>query len=668
MTGQLTSRMTSDASSVTAPVQQILNSLLSNLILLCGAFCMCFYTSWTLTMLALTMIGPVIYITGIYAQWSKDINLTIRASMGDANACATESLKNIRTVRSFGADRVELQAYQSYLDTAWLNMRKDAFASAGVSAISGYVNFAAGILVYWYGGNSVLSSDEPGHLTIGNLITFNMYWNMLNTSIQAVNSMLNTLVVAASSAKRVFEVMDLEPDIQMDDTSAVPLDREVPLGRVPEITFENVHFTYQMRPDKKVFEGLSFTIPAGSTIAFVGRSGCGKSTTMGLLMRFYDPQQGRILLAGRPLADWNLRSYQRRIGVVSQETQIFARSVRENLTYGMEPEDYADELDPSTGAVLRSPIEEAAKSANAHEFIMQMDRGYDSMLGEGGSRLSGGQKQRLSIARAFLRRPQLLLLDEATSALDTENERQIQGAIDDMVRAMAGSCSIVIIAHRLSTVRDANKIVVINDGEAVEQGTHDELMKEDAIYASLVKRQMSKAEETCECSESVEDTISIGGVKKGKGKGKLKGKVKGHRAGETEVSLAEEGSAAPLRAGKGGGGATHATEVSEGKGQQRQGQGKGKGGGWAKLESLTPEERNEWLRNKMKTVLQRALKGFGNSEVAEALILCMHDAIESGPKHEDTTDVEGSEPPHDAIKDLFREVMLRSGLSQQTPT
>jgi len=435
-------------------------------------------------MLALTLIGPVIYITGTYARWSKEINKTVRAVMGDANASATEPLRHIRTVRAFGADEVETCVVEGHFAKAWLNMRKDAFASAGVSAISGYVSFSASILVYWYGGNAVLSGSDA-QLNIGSLITFNMYWLMLRSSITALNGMLNQLVVAASAAKRVFEIIDLEHDININDPNALQLEEVVPVGHVPTIEFRDVCFTYQMRPEDQVYRGLSFTIPAGSTTAFVGKSGCGKSTAMSLIMRFYDPQQGTILLQDRPLQDYNLRSYMRRIGVVSQETQVFARSVRENLVYGMQPEDYDDEA-----------IEKAARQANAHDFIMSMDRGYDSMLGESGCRLSGGQKQRLSIARAFLRRPQLLLLDEATSALDVENEKQIQRALDDMVSAMAGSCSIVIVAHRLSTVMGADKIIVINEGRVHEEGSHEVLMRNDQIYASLVKRQLSLAKDS----------------------------------------------------------------------------------------------------------------------------------------------------------------------------
>lgn len=324
--------------------------------------------------------------------------------------------------------------------------------------------------------------------------------------------MLNQLIVAASAAKRVFEIIDLEPDINIDDPQAMDLAQVLPPGQVPTLEFREVMFAYQMRPDSQVFAGLSFVLPGSSSIAFVGKSGCGKSTTVSLLMRFYDPQAGEVLLDGRPLTSYNLSSYQRRIGVVSQETQIFARSIRENIAYGLQPDDYNDAC-----------IEAAARQANAHEFILATERGYDSLLGENGCRLSGGQKQRLSIARAFLRRPQLLILDEATSALDSENEKQIQQALDDMVVAMAGSCSIVIIAHRLSTVMGVDKILLLDNGRVCEEGSHEVLMAKGGAYASLVSQQMAPVSDA---SGGQGGEGSKEDRKKGKGKGRARVKAK----------------------------------------------------------------------------------------------------------------------------------------------
>jgi len=564
------------------------------------------------------MIGPVIYIMGIYANWSKDINLSIRSALGDSGATAAETLRNIRTVRSFGAYGVEQSAFQHHLDQAWVCMKKDAFASAGVSAIASYVNLAAGVLVYWHGGNTVLAGTDP-NLNIADLVVFSLYWQMFSTALSSLSGIVNTLVVASSASKRVFEIMDIKPDIDMDDKDAIPLGDLIAEGRAPTVEFRDVHFTYQMRPDRKLFAGLSFEIPGGSTAAFVGRSGCGKSTAMSLLMRFYDPQEGKVLLEGKPLPEVNLRSFQRRIGIVSQDTQIFARSVRDNLAYGLQPEEYSEEA-----------MEAAAKRANAHEFVMQMESGYDTLVGEAGNRLSGGQKQRLSIARALLRRPQLLLLDEATSALDSENEKQIQNALDDMVSSMQGSCSIVIIAHRLSTVMTADKIIVMDAGAVIEQGNHDQLMRQGQLYFSLVQKQMARQ------SGELSDGDGEGQRRlKGKGKGKGKGKVMFDDDESPERPSAFD--APCLRRDL-----TRQISLRE-----------------HKMKEMSAQDRKAYLQRKMKAVLDKVLRACGSDEVSDALAFLLHEAVEAEHSGGDSP-TEQAHDRHDNIAKLFSDVFQKT--------
>eukprot|EP00397_Hematodinium_sp_SG-2012_P002176 GEMP01002182.1.p1 GENE.GEMP01002182.1~~GEMP01002182.1.p1 ORF type:complete len:995 (+),score=260.70 GEMP01002182.1:203-3187(+) len=475
MTGQLASRMTTDVAAVVQPVRQLMNTVLTNLLLFVGGSAMCLITSWRLTLLASVMIGPLVYITGVYARWSRSLNMKIRVNLADANAVAVEALRNIRTVRAFTAHIGELRIFRSHMTEAWKYGKKDAVASAGVSAATRYLDFAATMLVLWYGGNEVLKED--GDMRIGDLIKFQLYWNMLNEAIKALNGMLNTLIRAASAAQRVFEIIDLEPDICKDaEFELAPRD---PAAPGLDIVIENVEFRYHMRPDKVVLRSISVWCPANSTTAIVGKSGSGKSTIISLLLRFYDPTGGRIIIGGQPLQELNLHSYTSQIGVVTQDTQVFCRTVMENVSYGLED-------------VPLEEVQKACRMANAHDFIEQLSDGYHSMIGEGGVRLSGGQRQRLAIARALVRQPRLLLLDEATSALDAQNEHEVQMAIENLLRGNTHQATLILIAHRLSTVMFCDNICVLHEGNMVEQGSHKELVaRKDGAYHRLVQHQLN---------------------------------------------------------------------------------------------------------------------------------------------------------------------------------
>lgn len=257
-------------------------------------------------------------------------------------------------------------------------------------------------------------------------------------------------------------------------------------------------------------------------MAVVGRSGAGKSTLVNLLLRFYDPKGGAVLLNGQLLPSYNLRMYRQRVGLVSQDTQLFCRPISENIAYGLSEE------------VSIEDVKDASRKANADEFIDELQDKYQSMIGEGGQRLSGGQKQRLAIARALLRKPSLLLLDEATSALDAENEGKVQKALDDLMEAMAGQCSIMLIAHRLSTVMNADKIVVLDSGVVAEQGTHEQLLESGGIYAQLVQRQLAKQKNTISEEPAVESAAPEERSAKGNGKGNKGKKEKRNKSGASE--------------------------------------------------------------------------------------------------------------------------------------
>jgi len=245
------------------------------------------------------------------------------------------------------------------------------------------------------------------------------------------------------------------------------------------LTFDKVEFTYQMRPDHPVIKSLTLDVPAGTTCALVGRSGSGKSTLVHLLLRFYDPSAGRVLLDGVPLPEWNLRSLHRQVALVAQDTQLFAGTILDNITYGLEEDSYT-----------RADVEEAARGANAFDFISELPEGFLTRVGERGTRMSGGQKQRIAIARCLLRKAKILLLDEATSALDAESEASVQQALDKLISS--GGATVILVAHRLSTVMNAHKIAVVNAGNVIEEGNHDELIARNGAYSALVHKQLSR--------------------------------------------------------------------------------------------------------------------------------------------------------------------------------
>ena len=301
-----------------------------------------------------------------------------------------------------------------------------------------------------------------------------LYWNMINSSIQALNDMVNSFTRAAGAAERVLSLYDLQPDMDTSGGTDASVVEKWDLG------FDGVVFRYQMRPLQQVLRGISFTVPEGSVCALVGRSGGGKSTLVHLCLRFYDPLEGRVSLGGHDLRSLDLTSVHAKVGLVSQESQLFNTTILDNIRYG----------------AFDATVEEvrlAAEAAQAWGFISEFDDGLLTRVGERGQRLSGGQKQRIAIARCLLRKPRLLLLDEATSALDAESEAQVQKALDALI--WTGTHTVMLVAHRLSTVVNAHQIVVLDKGVAVERGAHDDLLQRRGVYAMLVEHQLRKQRE-----------------------------------------------------------------------------------------------------------------------------------------------------------------------------
>lgn len=423
---------------------------------------MMFYLDWKLSLLTFIVVPMVGQAMKIFGRKLKRSGTLIQERLADMTAFLQESLAAVRVVKSFVREQHEIERYdrenERNFEAAMLNIRL-------MSMLTPTVEFLAALavtVIVWFGGYEVVEEK----ITAGALVAFLTYAVNLANPVKRISRVFGTLQQAMAAADRVFELMDL-PETIGDKPEAKPLPRVT--GRVK---VENVSFSYG--EDAPALRNISFEVQPGQMVAFVGPSGAGKSTIANLLPRFYDVTEGSILVEGMDVRDVTLGSLREQIGIVPQETMLFSGSVWENIRYGR--------LDATDEEVV-----EAAKAANADEFIRQLPEGYDTKLGERGVNISGGQRQRLAIARAILKDPQILILDEATSALDTESEKVVQAALD---RLMVGRTSFVI-AHRLSTILGADRILVIDHGEIVEAGTHEELLAKGGLYSNLYNIQFN---------------------------------------------------------------------------------------------------------------------------------------------------------------------------------
>eukprot|EP00980_Cylindrotheca_fusiformis_P015134 scaffold4180_cov99-Cylindrotheca_fusiformis.AAC.15 len=468
--GRLISRLTNDLDLMMSPIQSSLSSLLSNVLILVGGMFMCFYKSYRLSMLAFVTVGPISYLWQQYALWSKGLAREMLSYWAEGNSIASQALSHVRTVKAFGCEVNVLEKYSQTNEEALHCGVKDAWGNGITSALTGYLDLGSGVLILYFGGLLVYH----GELTVGELVTFQLFWNMMNNAYQSLQGLVTNFTRSAAGAEKIFSLWDSNPDI--DPTQGRDIRPEEVQGN---LQLKDVTFYYQMRPDNIVLKNFSLDIPAGKTIALVGRSGGGKSTIISLLLRFYDPREGRLVLDGSDYDSLQVHQLRRLFGVVTQETELFALTVEENIAYGLNKDEYTIE-----------DVIDAAKKAYAHDFICEMKDGYQTRIGERGNRLSGGQRQRLAIARVFLRRPKIILLDEATSALDENSQEAVHKALSNLIEE--SNATVVLVAHRLSTVVNADSICVIDQGTVLEQGNHDELVAKGGIYASMVEKQVKK--------------------------------------------------------------------------------------------------------------------------------------------------------------------------------
>jgi ATP-binding cassette, subfamily B, bacterial len=465
-TGEVLSRLTTDTTLIQSLSGIGLSILLRSTVSFLGSLVLLLLTSLKLALIIFALIPTVLLPMLIFGRRVRRLSRDSQDRVADTSGLAGETLNAIQTVQAFTLEELHGRRYDSAVEESFSTAIKRTRVRAWLIAAAIMMTFGAVTLVLWLGARAVLA----GTMTGGDLAKFLSYAIFMGTSVGALAEMWGELQRAAGAMERTVELLESRPSI------VVPINPE-PLSRDERgrISFEHLSFNYPSRPETRALDDFHLDIAPGETVAFVGPSGAGKSTTFQLLLRFYDPGAGRILIDGVDIARADPAAVRARIGLVPQETMIFGASARENIRYGRPTASDAE-------------IEAAGRAAAADEFIRKLPQGYDTFLGEKGARLSGGQKQRIAIARAMLKNPPILLLDEATSSLDSESERLVQDALEILMR----NRTTLVIAHRLATAINSDRIVVIERGRIVGTGRHDELLRTNALYARLAELQFGE--------------------------------------------------------------------------------------------------------------------------------------------------------------------------------
>lgn len=464
-TGTIMSYVTNDVSALQSAMVENVVEMITETVILVASIVMMIYLDWKLFLVTFATFPVVLFFIDSFGKRIRKSGSRIQEAAADITSVLQEVASSPRVIKSFVREGYEVDRFdKENMNNFRANMKYAQLSST----LTPTIEFVAAIgvsIILWYGGNSVIN----GSITAGSLVAFLTYAVNISNPIKRLSRVIGNIQRALAAAQRVFDVLDLPEDIKnAPDAKLLPKVKG-------DVRFNDVSFAYN--ENEEVLSHVSFEVKPGEMIAFVGPSGAGKSTVASLLPRFYDATNGSITIDGQDIRKVTLDSLREQVGIVPQETVLFNGSVYDNILYGR--------LDAT-----REEVEAAAKAANAHDFIMQLPNGYETMLGDRGMNISGGQRQRISIARAILKNPQILILDEATSALDTESERVVQEALD---RLMVGRTSFVI-AHRLSTIKNADKIMVLEKGQLIEQGNHDELMAMDGLYAHLYKIQYRSKE------------------------------------------------------------------------------------------------------------------------------------------------------------------------------
>ncbi|MEN8832302.1 MAG: ABC transporter transmembrane domain-containing protein [Pacificibacter sp.] len=468
MTGEVLSRITTDTTLILSVIGSSISVALRNVMILFGGMILLLFTSAKLTGLVLLVVPVVIVPIVVLGRRLRKLSRENQDWIASSSGSASEALLSAQTIQAFTAETMQSKLFSDVTEKSYVSAHTRVKTRAMMTVIVITLIFFGVVGVLWVGARDV----RTGGMSIGELVQFVIYAIMVAGAAGALSEIWGELQRAAGATERLVDLLgatDPVKDIEKPAPLALPVKGE--------ITFEDVQFAYPSRPNASALDGVSFTVNAGETIALVGPSGAGKSTIIQLLQRFYDPQSGRITIDGVPVDTMERAAFRSHIALVPQDPVIFAASAADNIRFGRP--------DATDAEVIA-----AAKAAAAHDFLNALPEGYDSYVGERGIMLSGGQKQRVAIARAILRDAPILLLDEATSALDSESEQLVQKAVEDMAKTR----TTLIVAHRLATVKNADRIFVFEDGKIVATGTHDALVADGGLYARLARLQFTDGE------------------------------------------------------------------------------------------------------------------------------------------------------------------------------
>ncbi len=465
-TGELTGRLAADVGTIQSIVGSELSMALRELVTLIGGLVMLFYQSWELTIGMLLIIPPVLVTGFAFGKRIRKMSAAVQDKLAETSAQVQESAAAISTVQAFRREGKEIERYDQRVDAffkAALQLSSWRGLFIATMSLLGWMAVAS---MLWLGGRQIIA----GTLSAGDLTAFLLYTTMVAFSLGGLANLWGSLQSAAGATVRLFDILDRVPEIRdADDAVALPASA----GR---FAFVDVRFSYPARKDTAVLDGVSLQVEPGETVAVVGRSGAGKSTLAALLYRFFDVDQGSVVVDGVDVKRARLSDLRGRLAIVAQDPVLFSGSIHDNIAYARP--------DASRDDVVR-----AATQAHAHGFTTAFSEGYDTLIGERGVKLSGGQRQRLAIARALLADPRILILDEATSSLDGESEALVHDALQTLMKGR----TTLVIAHRLSTVKDAHRIVVLDQGKIVDVGSHQELVRREGLYRTLVEHQLVAA-------------------------------------------------------------------------------------------------------------------------------------------------------------------------------